>query len=87
MDWLPTVAWCVAGIATLAGLYALHRWLLRLEARGVIYYWHKRPEGSSAGSFVALQKFIEPTAHHIHQVKEQARPHADRDAGGPDDPT
>jgi hypothetical protein len=49
-------------------LYGLHRLGLWMEEQGYIYYWHKKPKGSAAGSFVALQKMIEPRAEHVIQV-------------------
>jgi hypothetical protein len=49
-------------------LYGLHRLGLWMEEQGYIYYWHKKPKGSGAGSFVALQKLIEPRAEYVIQV-------------------
>ncbi len=63
MQW---IVWLVGG---LTALFGLHRLALRLEARGYLYYLHKKPKGSSAGAFVAMQRFIEPTTQHIEQVR------------------
>jgi hypothetical protein len=81
MAWLALVP---AGIA--AVLYALHRLCLWLEAKGHLYYWHKKPEGSSpAACLSALQEIIEPKAKHVFHVKDERR-HANEEAGDPPDP-
>ena len=60
-----------------AAIYGLHRLALWLEERGHLYYLHKKPSGSAAGCFVALQRTIEPQAHHVLLVRE----HVDFDEG------
>jgi hypothetical protein len=64
---------------SVAGLYALHRIGLWMEDRGLIYYLRRKPSGSSLGSFVALQKVIEPRAEHVlraprayHRIEQEA---------------
>jgi hypothetical protein len=65
-----------------AALYGLHRLALRLEARGHLYYLNKKPRGSAAGAFVALQRAIEPRARHVEQVSlEYHRAEEDEAAG------
>ena len=49
-------------------LYGFHRLGLWMEEQGYLYYLHKKPKGSAAGSFVALQKMIEPRAEYVIQV-------------------
>ena len=49
-----------AALAVVAGVPRLHRWLLRLEERGHLYYWHKKPESGAISSLGALQEAIEP---------------------------
>jgi hypothetical protein len=44
----------------LAGLYALHRFCLRLEEPGYLYNWRKKPKGGGASMFMPLQEFLEP---------------------------
>ena len=39
-----------------------------MEERGWIYYLNKKPRGIAMGSFVALQKVIEPRAEHVLHV-------------------
>jgi hypothetical protein len=58
-------------------LYGFHRLGLWMEEQGYIYYLHKKPKGSAAGSFVALQKMIEPRAEYVIQVTR-----ADHKLGG-----
>jgi len=74
--------WSAAVVVALAGLYGLHRLGLWAEERGYVYYMHKKPSGSAAGAFVALQRAIEPQARHVLVVREQA----DREAGDPGAP-
>jgi len=52
-----------------AALYGLHRLALWLEARGHLYYLHKKSSGSAAGAFVAMQRAIEPQSRHVEQVR------------------
>jgi hypothetical protein len=71
-------------ILALTLMYGLHRWLLYLEGRDLIYYWHKKPSGGSA--YNPLQEIYQPQITHVTQVKEQ-RLSADRDVeGGSDSP-
>jgi hypothetical protein len=70
----------------LAGLYGLHRLCLWLEAKGHLYYWHKKPEGSSPTACLsALQEIIEPQSKHVFHVKDEKR-HANEEAGDPPEP-
>ncbi len=85
MSTLATLLWLLATAGCLAGLYALHRLALWLEHKGWLYYWHKKPHGSAAGAFVALQRAIEPQASHVlvatdkkHDAPDQAKPGAGR---------
>jgi hypothetical protein len=57
------------GLICPVALYGLHRFALRLEERGHLYYLHKKPRGSAAGAFVALQRSIEPQSQHVEQVR------------------
>jgi hypothetical protein len=58
-------------VAVTAGGYAVHRLCLWLEGRGWLYYIHRKPSGSPASAFVALQKVLEPPSQHVQQVKAQ----------------
>lgn len=70
---LPIIlAWTLAALAVPIGLWRLHRLALRLEERGYIYYLRRKPSGSAAGGFVALQRIIEPQAEHIFVVRDEA---------------
>jgi hypothetical protein len=66
-----TALWGLGLVAALGSLYGLHRLALWLEARGHLYYLHKKPSGSAAGSFVALQRAIEPQSQHVLMVHEE----------------
>lgn len=63
--------WLFITPAVLAGLYALHRFCLRLEEHGYLYYWHKKPKGGGASMFMQLQEFLEPPVKHVFHVEEQ----------------
>ena len=60
------VGWILVGGA---GLYGVHRLALWLEERGHLYYLHRKPSGSAAGAFVALQRAIEPQSQHVEHVR------------------
>ena len=68
MNTWTVILWTILVISGPLVLYGLHRLGLRMEEQGYIYYWHKKPKGSAAGSFVALQKLIEPRAEYVIQV-------------------
>jgi len=81
VPWL-TLGWTLACVAALVALYGLHRLALWLEARGHLYYLHKKPSGSAAGSFVALQRAIEPQMQHVVEVRHvEHRVEEDESAG------
>jgi hypothetical protein len=81
-----SLLWTVFIAGGLLALYGLHRLGLWMEERGYIYYVHKKPTGSAAGSFVALQKIIEPQAQHVIQVARVNHLCGDEQASGQDDP-
>ena len=68
MNTWSVVLWTILIICGPPVLCGLHRFGLWMEEQGYIYYWHKKSKGSSAGSFVALQKLIEPRAEYVIQV-------------------
>lgn len=82
-----TASGVTLGVLGVTGaMAALHRLCLWLEAKGHLYYWHKKPEGSSpAACLSALQEIIEPRAKHVFHVKDEKR-HANEGAGDPPDP-
>lgn len=72
-------------LAGLAALYGLHRWLLALERRGYIYYWHQKPQGGS--TYVPLQELVHPQIRHVIEVSEQVAKSPDDESGsGSDSP-
>jgi hypothetical protein len=66
-------------------LYGLHRLGLWLEARGCLYYIHKKPRGGVAGGFVALQEVLEPGSRHVVQIKEEKRGESEEGVPGAGD--
>jgi hypothetical protein len=57
----------------LLGFYLLHRLALWLEARGQLYYLHRKPEPGARGAFIAMQEIIEPNVKHVFQIKAERR--------------
>jgi hypothetical protein len=53
-------------------VYLLHRLCLFLEARGYLFYLHRKPDSSAAASFVALQKIVEPRMQHVLETEDEA---------------
>jgi hypothetical protein len=72
--------WSGCAVGAAGALYALHRLALRLEDRGHLYYLNKKPSGSAAGCFVAMQRAIEPQIQHVIHVNAESRLHGE--AGG-----
>jgi hypothetical protein len=73
------LGWLIGVPAT---LYGLHRLALWLEACGHLYYLNKRPSGSAAGAFVALQRAIDPSSQHVEQVHHEYHRVEEDDATG-----
>jgi hypothetical protein len=78
--------WSSAVVGGLAALYGLHRLALRLEDRGYLYYLRKKPSGSAAGCFVALQRAVEPQVQHVLFVRQEA-PGDEGESAGSDRPS
>jgi hypothetical protein len=89
VDTWTILFWIGSAVAGAAGLYALHRLALYLEERGHLYYINKKPRGSAIGSFVALQRALEPQVQHVIRVAEEGHLHGEQAGSGqgdPDDP-
>jgi hypothetical protein len=67
-------------------LYGFHRLGLWMEEQGYIYYLHKKPRGSAAGSFVALQRMIEPRAEYVIQITRAEHKLGEEKPSGQGDP-
>jgi hypothetical protein len=87
-NWI-TLVWIMLALDGIVAIYGLHRLALWMERRGWIYYLNKKPRGSAMGSFVALQKVIEPRAEHVlhvsranHIIGEEGVPGNDPGADG-----
>jgi hypothetical protein len=84
------LVWIMLALDGIVAVYGLHRLALWMESRGWIYYLNKKPRGSAMGSFVALQKVIEPRAEHVlhvaranHVIGEEGVPGNDPAADSP----
>jgi hypothetical protein len=77
---MPTILWTVAGVACIAAaaclLWLLDRLLLRMEARGWIYYRKKQPEGGTFTSGVSASMremdrlLTRPSIEHVIEAEE-----------------
>ncbi len=65
---MDPIGWIIGGIATLV---VLHRLALYAEARGWIYYRHKR--GSASGAALTFSQFFDPSVDHAIErtIEEQ----------------
>jgi hypothetical protein len=61
-------------------LFALHRFFLYLEKRGIIYYWHNKPSG---GGYNPLYEIYQPQIRHVMEVREQRLGEERGDKGEP----
>ena len=86
MDTWTVLYWSGCIVCAAGGLYALHRVALHLEERGHLYYLNKKPKGSAIGSFVALQRALEPQVQHVIRVTEETRLHGEEGGSGLGDP-
>ena len=80
---LVWLLWFAAICFFLAGLYGFHRLCLYLEARGYMYYWHTKPQGSVPSVLVDLQEIMQPSVRHVIEVRNDK--HVENDNAG-DDP-
>jgi hypothetical protein len=85
VDGWTVLFWTLAVTGGLGALYGLHLLGLWMEERGYLYYLHKKPKGSAAGCFVALQKALEPNVQHVIQVSRVNHLHGEEGASGRDD--
>jgi hypothetical protein len=86
MNTWTVILWTILVISSPLMLYGLHRLGLWMEEQGFIYYWHKKPKGSAAGSFVALQRMIEPRAEYVIQVTHTEHKVGEEKPSGQGDP-
>ena len=83
MSALSILAWSILILAGLGALYGLHCLALWLEERGHLYYTHNKPRSSAMGSFVALERVIEPRAEHVMIVHEEKVTRGEEASGAP----
>jgi hypothetical protein len=81
-----TVFWAGCAVMVPGALYALHRLALPLEERGHLYYLKKKPRGSAAGCFVAIQRALEPQIQHVIHVDAESRLRGEERGSGQGDP-
>jgi hypothetical protein len=86
VDTWTILFWIGSAVAGAAGLYALHQLALYLEERGHLYYINKKPKSSAIGSFVALQRALEPQVQHVIHVTEESHLHGEEGGSGQGDP-
>jgi hypothetical protein len=77
----------LAALAAATTLYLLHRLALLLEARGHLYYLHRKPSRSALGNaFLEVQGLLEPGKRLVVEERtrveeEEAEPGEPPDAG------
>jgi hypothetical protein len=86
VDTSTVLYWIGSIVGGAGGLYALHRFALYLEERGHLYYLNKKPKSSAIGSFVALQRALEPQVQRVIRVTEESHLHGEEGGSGQDDP-
>ena len=66
----------IAGAVVIAAavLYAVHRLALWMEARGSLYYRHRKPSSSALGNaFLEVQSLIDPSKRHVLAARCEER--------------
>ena len=86
MSFLSTLGWITAAVALAAAIYAFHRLSLRLEERGYIYYWHRKPQTSASRMWTPLQEMLEPQIRHLEETKQHHRAGEDDPESDPETP-
>jgi hypothetical protein len=78
--------WIAAIVAGLVGLYLLHRLALYLEARGYLYYRHRKPTPGGVPPFLPLQSIVEPQVEHLLEAQNHLPEQSSDDDHVPDHP-
>lgn len=69
------------GVGIVVGLYATHRLLLWLEARGWVYYRNSEPKpGGETAAALEMERMIRPSVEH-HIAAEDAQVESQEDDG------
>ena len=71
MTW-PAIA---AVVLVLVVLFSLHKFLLWMEQRGWIYYWHNRGSTGMGNAVLPIQELFQPEIRYT--VQERTRQHVD----------
>jgi len=72
--------WAVVASIAPGLLYALHRWCLKLEEQGYLYYLHKKP--SSGGSVLnPLQEIVQPQIRYVLEIHDELPIKSEDDRG------
>ena len=71
-------------IEAIALVYGAHRLGLYMENRGLIYYWHKKPQGGAARMWVPLQEAVEPQIRNVIEAEEQSHKRIEDEQGEPE---
>jgi hypothetical protein len=74
--------WLGVAFGSIVGLYSLHRLCLKLEAEGLLNYWHKKPSTSAFRCFGPLQEALQPEIQHVFHINEERPRQDDADAQG-----
>ena len=80
--------WLGAVLVAAVLLFALDRFLLRLEARGWIYYrkTKARPGGTVGNAFLELQQLTDPSVRHVLEERRAERGEQDQSGEPPEQP-
>ena len=78
--------WTLIILASGAGLFVLHRLLLKLEEGGHLYYWKKKANLRSVGtSMLEIQGFLEPRTRHAVEARQRTIVQKNDDGAPPPD--
>ncbi len=76
--------WSGIALAVTGAAWLLDRGLLRLEARGWIYYRRRKAQtGTLSSAFLAVQAHLEPGARHEAEERRATRTAADENGDRP----
>ena len=80
-----TVLWTLYGIFGLAilvgGGWCLHRFCIRLEDAGYLYYRKRGSGGGSAGFLYELDRLTRPSIEHVVKVEDETNVTDDQNQG------
>lgn len=85
MNAVTVTTWVMAGLAAAGAsvgiCWVLHRFCIRLEEAGYLYYRKPNAGGGGGGVFQELDRLTRPSVEHVMQVQDETKQQEERIGG------